>query len=274
MGRCRPERLRGLEGGPGLLPGQRPVFPEAGQELLALGFHGDDEASGEVVGALGEMGIPIGGIDFVAVALPVDDPGLFKAGPDKVQVHVPEAAAERQQLQLARGHDGIIGAGLGRGDLQLVFRLGTGRLSHPALFPLGFQVRGQHDEGVGVGEGLFQLGRSEVAPVLADGGQDFPGKPLLKGKSGRLVGTGKKEVEALLGNSKEGLETARGSNRIATLPFSRNSLKNLRHVRAGITQRLCHVLGHEPRFPVNQQAAQDGPGDRFPELVRLVVVGG
>lgn len=86
--------------------------------------------------------------------------------------------------------------------------------------------------------------------MLTDGGDDVASQPFLKRKGDRLVRTTKKEIEPLLGNDEHFLFTTKGSNRITTLPFLRDSLKNCRHVRAGIAKGLRNVLRHKPRFVV------------------------
>lgn len=108
--------------------------------------------------------------------------------------------------------------------------------------------------------------------MLADGGQDFMHDPPLEGFGFRFARTQDEGIQARLGNDGCSLLPARGVQNVDTLFVFIQ--KGQACARIAKPQYLRHVLGHEPRFPVNQQAAQDGPGDRFPELVRLVIVGG
>ena len=127
------------------------------------------------------------------------------------------------------------------------FPLGFGKL---ALFALELVPLEQRDPEIGIVENtIYDLFRS-VQTVFTNGRNNVASQPFLKRKGDRLVRTTEKEIEPLLGNDEHFLFTTKGSNRITTLPFLRDSLKNCRHVRAGIAKGLRNVLRHKPRFVV------------------------
>ena len=138
------------------------------------------------------------------------------------------------------------------------------------LLPLRLEVGSQSDDGVRIGQGLLQLGRGQVAAVLADGWHHVPGYPHLVGKGLGLVAAAKEEVEALLGDDEHFLLPARGVHPMHPLPFSGDGLHGSgRIVVVSIIQGPQHILSYEPGFTVH---IHDAHGAELGILENLHVV--
>ena len=122
------------------------------------------------------------------------------------------------------------------------------------LFPLRLEVCSQPDQGVRVQQRLLQPGGRQVGAVAPDAGHHVPGYPHLVGEGGRFVGTGKEEVEPLLGDDEHLLLATGGHNPITTLPFIRDMPEEVVELTKGtfwVAQRPSHILGHEPGVTVH-----------------------